>query len=239
MLDRFAAAQLEPCRKAIGREAGRFELLRVAAAHGGVGLPQDERFARELVRVDGAALGPRVRGRGDHHQLVLEAALGKPAAQLPGRRRRLDHGQIQGARAQPGPEAFPFQDVKAALEGRVTLGERAQDARQQVDAGGGFGAKQQRALGDAAKRVEGIAHPPGLAEQVLGVRHQGFACRGEREPPPAPREERKPQVLFQLVNLLADRRLGEAQAPRGLGVVEGLGGDDEGAQPVQVQRAGG
>ncbi|KAG1319683.1 hypothetical protein G6F63_014615 [Rhizopus arrhizus] len=114
-----------------------------------------------------------------------------------------------------------------------TLVQRGNGARQQDRRGGKNGSDMQMAGHAPLDRVDFLASARGGAQDATRVapeRTPGL-CQFKR---PATQEQRRADFAFQLLDLLAERRLADAKPGRGLGQMGFLGHGQEVAQKTQI-----
>ena len=95
---------------------------------------------------------------------------------------------------------------------RILLAEQTDHARHQVGAGGLAGAHDQGATPQVVEIVKGAAGLLALAEDAVAVAEQQVAGLGELGLAAAPIEQRNVQLLLQILDLQAHRRLGHIEA---------------------------
>ena len=94
----------------------------------------------------------------------------------------------------------------------VLLPEQTDHARHQVGAGGLGGPHHQRPAPEVVQVVEGAAGLLALAEDAIAVTQQQVTGLGELGLAPAPVKQRHIELLLEILDLQADRRLGHVKA---------------------------
>ena len=168
----------------------------------------DEPFVAQINELHRRPSRQPVLGRQrDHQRLVPQSLADQPRIpHRPAHDPDVDLAVLDRAQLRPRPEL-----AQAQLHVRISCRERAHQRRDDPERRRVDEAERQRPgdpMRDHPHRFEGDV---GLREHRARLRQQGLAGVGEDDAPARPLEQRHAQLVLQLADLLAERRLRDMQ----------------------------
>jgi len=202
---------------------------------GGVGLPwqDDQAFGGQLPKGDHRVDRARM-GRGDHHHGALLAE-GRRAQTVRGRRQGGDDG-VEPPRADVLDQSQRWPRREIDLDQWCRHGEVAQGARHGRGQRIGQIADAQPRGGAVAGIARRLLRHLRVAQHVARLCEERGSGRRERDAALAPVEEGDAELLLELADLLAYRRLSDVQTLRSLAEVQLLRDGDEVPQMPELHR---
>ena len=118
----------------------------------------------------------------------------------------------------------------------ILLPEEADHSRHQIGAGGLAGADDQGATPEVVEIIQGPAGLLALAQDPVAITEQQVACLGELGLATTPIEQGDIQLLLQILDLQAHRRLGDVKAVSGLLEAALAGNGTQDAELIEGER---
>ncbi len=203
-------------------EAARVGGLRV----GNEGIPGD------ILQRDAAPRRQRVVAGSDENHLVGAHGPRGDAGPLGVHQ---DYPDIDGAVGDRRDDLARAQVLDGDLDGRKAMREEIQLLRQNVHGGGLVGGDVQDGRRRLLQALEDRVNAVHVGEDALGVFQEQFTLARQRHRPRPP-EKLDAEFGLQVLDLLADRGLGQVQQARGLGEPAALGDRVESVQAIQIHR---